>query len=76
MTITFEMAIKKCVKFFKRFYFTKVLTKPSQKGSPSLSNILHSKPLLMNDFVKMSFIVDLRIDISVKTVQLCLQMLL
>ena len=29
MTITFEMAIKKCVKCFRRFHFTKVLTKPS-----------------------------------------------
>ena len=43
MTITFEMALQKCVKFFRLFYFTKVLTKPSLKGLASLSNILHSK---------------------------------
>ena len=42
MTIIFEMAIKKRVKFFRLFHFTKVLTKPSLKGSASLSNILHS----------------------------------
>ena len=42
MTITFEMAIKKCVKYFWLFRFTKVLTKPSLKGSASLSSILHS----------------------------------
>ena len=42
MTITFKMAIKKCVKFFRLFHFTKVLTKPILKGSASLSNILHS----------------------------------
>ena len=42
MTIIFEMAIKKCVKFFRLFHFTKVLTKPSLEGSASLSNILHS----------------------------------
>ena len=42
MAITFEMAIKKCVKFFRLFHFTKVLTKPSLKGLASLSNILHS----------------------------------
>ena len=29
MTITFEMAIKKSVKFFRLFSLTKVLTKPS-----------------------------------------------
>ena len=38
----FEMAIKKRVKFFRLFHFTKVLTKPSHKGSTSLSNILHT----------------------------------
>ena len=33
MTIIFEMAIKKVVKFFRLFHFTKVLTKPSLEGS-------------------------------------------
>ena len=42
MTIIFEMAIKKHVKFFRLFHFTKVLTKPSLKGSASLSNISHA----------------------------------
>ena len=42
MTIILEMAIKKRVKFIRVFHFTKVLTKPSLKGSASLSNILHS----------------------------------
>ena len=42
MTITFEMAIKKCVEYFRLFHVTKVLTKPSLEGSASLSNILHS----------------------------------
>ena len=42
LTITFEMAIKKCVNFFRLFHFTKVLTKHSLKGSTSLSNIVHS----------------------------------
>ena len=42
MTIIFEMAMKKCVKFFRLFHFTKVLTIPSLEGSASLSNILHS----------------------------------
>ena len=42
MTIFFEMTIKKCVNFFRLFHFTKVLTKPSLKGSASLSNIMHS----------------------------------
>ena len=34
MTIAFEMAIKKCVKFFRLFHFTKVLTKPSLRDRP------------------------------------------
>ena len=37
-----EMAIKKRVKIFRVFHLTKVLTKPSLKGSTSLSNILHA----------------------------------
>ena len=42
MTIIFEIAIKKHVKFLGFFHFTKVLTKPSLKGSASLSIILHT----------------------------------
>ena len=42
MTIIFEMAIKKRVKLFWLSHFTKVLTKPSIKGSASLSNIVHA----------------------------------
>ena len=42
MTITFEMAIKKCVKSLRLFHFTKAPTKPSLNGSARLSNILHS----------------------------------
>ena len=42
MTIIFEMAIKKRVHFFSLFHFKKVLTKPSLKGSASLSSILHA----------------------------------
>ena len=37
------MAIRKSVKFVRLFHFKKVLTKPSLKGSTSLSNnILHA----------------------------------
>ena len=36
------MTIKKRVKFYRLFHFTKVLRKPSLKGLASLSNILHS----------------------------------
>ena len=39
----FEMAIKKHVKFFRLFHFTKVLAKPSLKGLGILSKILHAK---------------------------------
>ena len=42
MAIIFDMAIKKHVNFFRLFHFTKVLTKPSLKGSASLSNLLHA----------------------------------
>ena len=59
MTITFEMAIKKCVNFFRLFQFTKVLTKPSLKGSASLSNIFHStnqiKYVVSNIYIIINF---------------------
>ena len=39
----FEMAIKKHVNFFRLFHFTKVLVKPSLKGSGSLFKIYYAK---------------------------------
>ena len=42
MIIIFEMTIKKRVIFLKIIHFTKVLTKPSLKGSVSLSNVLQA----------------------------------
>ena len=42
MTITFEMAIKKCVKIFRLFHFTKVLTKHSLKGQFVLHIAFHN----------------------------------
>ena len=39
MTINFEMAIKKRVKFFRLLHFMKVLTELSLKGSASLIQV-------------------------------------
>ena len=38
----FEMTIRNMSNFLDFFHFTKVLTKPSLKGSGSLSKILHA----------------------------------
>ena len=61
MTITFEMGIKKCVNFLRLFHFSKVLTKPSLKGSASLSNILHSTINFSSSYNK-SFYIFLTCD--------------
>ena len=52
MTIIFEMVIKKRVKYFRLFHFTKVLTEPSLKGWVKLSNILHATIKFRSDEVQ------------------------
>ena len=73
----FKMAIKKIINFIRLFHYTKVLTKPSLKGSsslsnklPSLSNILPSLSNILH--VKFSF----NLSYNINQIIICLVQIL
>ena len=56
MTIIFEMTIKKCVKFFRFFHFTKVLTKPKVHKLKKMFKLMGNLDIYFF-FISISFII-------------------